>query len=155
MGAGCGILSSAAALLGASTVIAFEIDDAAIEIFRANREDLEIENIDLVQCDVLNGISSRFSAIFDTVLLNPPFGTKNNAGIDMKFLEQAIVVSNGTVYSLHKTSTRSHVTKKSRSWNVDGDVIAELKFDLPFTYRFHKRKSVDIEVDLWRFEINR
>lgn len=43
---------------------------------------------------------------FDSVLMNPPFGTKHNAGIDMRFLETAIKLSNNAVYSLHKTSTR-------------------------------------------------
>lgn len=44
--------------------------------------------------------------MFDTVIMNPPFGTKSNAGIDMKFLKRALKLSNNVVYSLHKTSTR-------------------------------------------------
>ncbi len=32
-------------------------------------------------------------------------------------------------------------------------MLAELRYDLPATMRFHKKKSVDIEVDLWRFEV--
>jgi predicted RNA methylase len=43
---------------------------------------------------------------FDTVIMNPPFGTKNNAGIDMLFLRRAIELATGAVYSLHKSSTR-------------------------------------------------
>jgi predicted RNA methylase len=31
---------------------------------------------------------------FDTVIMNPPFGTKNNEGIDMKLLENALYVIN-------------------------------------------------------------
>lgn len=53
----------------------------------------------------------------DVVIMNPPFGTKIK-GIDMVFLQKAIQVhilaivlmwklSNHTVYSLHKTSTRA------------------------------------------------
>jgi 16S rRNA G966 N2-methylase RsmD len=41
----------------------------------------------------------------DTVILNPPFGTRNK-GMDMIFLKKAIEMANGAVYSLHKTSTR-------------------------------------------------
>lgn len=48
----------------------------------------------------------RFGQKFDTVLMNPPFGTKHNAGTDMKFLDTAFKISNKAVYSLHKTSTR-------------------------------------------------
>ena len=31
------------------------------------------------------------------------------------------------------------------------EVMAQLRFDLPKTYKFHKKQSVDIEVDLIRF----
>ena len=30
-------------------------------------------------------------------------------------------------------------------------VVAQLRDDLPKTYRFHKKASLDIEVDFWRF----
>lgn len=54
----------------------------------------------------LNFVSFRFDKYFDTVIMNPPFGTKNNAGIDMEFLEVAVRLAKTAVYSLHKTSTR-------------------------------------------------
>lgn len=40
---------------------------------------------------------------------------------------------------------------KAADWGVDFEVIAELKYDLPNTFKCHKQKSVDIEVDLVRF----
>ena len=41
--------------------------------------------IDLIQCDILRETSenSRWHDFFDTVVMNPPFGTKNNEGIDV------------------------------------------------------------------------
>ena len=46
----------------------------------------------MVQGDVIqmaeNG-AGRFSKVADVVVTNPPFGTKSNEGIDMKFLEAA------------------------------------------------------------------
>ncbi len=57
-----------------------------------------------------------------------------------------------TVYSMHKTSTRKHLLKKADEWGVDVTVLAQLRFDIPPTYKFHKRKSVDIEVDLIRLQ---
>jgi predicted RNA methylase len=30
----------------------------------------------------------------------------------------------------------------------------QLRYDLPQTYKFHKKKEVDIAVDLWRFVPN-
>ncbi|GAB5354345.1 hypothetical protein AAMO2058_000110900 [Amorphochlora amoebiformis] len=87
----------------------------------------------------------------DTVLMNPPFGTRST-GIDMVFLETAIRLTQKSVYSLHKTSTRKHILKKASEWGVDVKVIAELRFDIPNMYKFHRKKSVDIEVDLIRCE---
>lgn len=42
--------------------------------------------------------------------MNPPFGTKNNSGIDMKFLRMGTLLSCDSVYSLHKSSTRFVIT---------------------------------------------
>ena len=46
----------------------------------------------MVQGDVVqmaeNG-AGRFNKVADVVVTNPPFGTKSNEGIDMKFLEAA------------------------------------------------------------------
>ena len=34
-----------------------------------------------------------------------------------------------------------------------GWCVAELRYDLPKTYKFHKKKNADIAVDFWRFEV--
>lgn len=60
---------------------------------------------------------------FDTVLMNPPFGTKSNAGIDLKFLRMGTMLSSNTVYSLHKSTTRlvklSTTTQYLMSMEID------------------------------------
>uniref|UniRef100_A0A182IUK6 Uncharacterized protein n=2 Tax=Anopheles atroparvus TaxID=41427 RepID=A0A182IUK6_ANOAO len=154
LGSGSGMLSLGAALLGADYVIGVEIDPDAIENFRSNCEEFEVENVDCVQADVLRLGETYGQRTFDTVLLNPPFGTKQNSGIDMAFLRVALDLSRGAVYSLHKTSTREHIKKKCREWQLPrSGVIAELRYNLPQTYTFHKRASVDVAVDLWRIEV--
>mmetsp|Transcript_17155 Transcript_17155/g.25737 ORF Transcript_17155/g.25737 Transcript_17155/m.25737 type:complete len:349 (-) Transcript_17155:6-1052(-) len=85
----------------------------------------------------------------DVVMMNPPFGTRNT-GIDVEFLETALKLAD-TVYSLHKTSTRKHLFKRAREWKVDVKVVAEVLFDIPQMYKFHKHKSLNIQVDLLRF----
>lgn len=70
---------------------------------------MELPGIDCVNCNVLEelaGESSKWCRVFDTVVMNPPFGTKHNAGMDMKFLLAGINIANTAVYSLHKSSTR-------------------------------------------------
>ena len=55
------------------------------------------------------------------------------------------------MYSFHKTSTRSFLLKLIREkWGLNAEVVAEMKFDIPNMYKFHKHKSVDVEVDLIR-----
>ncbi|XP_014242747.1 methyltransferase-like protein 5 [Cimex lectularius] len=152
LGCGCGILSIGASLLGAGCCIGFEIDDDAIEIFNHNVEYIEVPNCHVVRCDVTTGIPDRWNDFFDTVIMNPPFGTRKN-GVDIEFLETAIRMGK-VVYSMHKTSTREYIIKKCRTWQVECDVIAELKFDLPQTYKFHNKKSVDVHVDVIKFTRN-
>ncbi|CAM9552426.1 unnamed protein product [Hapterophycus canaliculatus] len=53
---------------------------------------------------------------------------------------------------MHKTSTRKHLLKKAEKWGVDVTVLAQLRFDIPATYKFHKHNSVDVEVDLIRLQ---
>jgi predicted RNA methylase len=44
------------------------------------------------------------------------------------------------------------VLKKGVEFGFSGEVVAKLCYDIPAMYKFHKKKSVDIQVDLIRFE---
>ena len=89
------------------------------------------------------------SARFDTVVMNPPFGTRS-AGADVAFLGTALALA-PVVYSLHKTTTRDFLVRKAGELGARADVLAELKFDVPKSYAFHRDKSRDVLVDLVRF----
>uniref|UniRef100_A0A1A8R5U1 Methyltransferase-like protein 5 n=1 Tax=Nothobranchius pienaari TaxID=704102 RepID=A0A1A8R5U1_9TELE len=106
LGCGCGVLSIGAAMLDASMCVGFDVDHDALEIFRRNAEQFDIFNVDLVQCDLCRLQEEKYAKKFDTIIMNPPFGTKHNQGVDMKFLRVALTMANTAVYSLHKTSTR-------------------------------------------------
>ncbi|XP_055616512.1 rRNA N6-adenosine-methyltransferase METTL5 [Toxorhynchites rutilus septentrionalis] len=155
LGSGAGMLSVGASLLGAAYVLGIEIDSDAIEIFKNNVSEFDLNNVDCVRWDVLRLGDANLNSAFDTIVMNPPFGTKQNKGIDMTFLRTGLNLTKHSLYSLHKTSTRDHIRKKAIEWNVRASIIAELKYNLPHTYKFHKRTSVDIAVDLWRFEITK
>ncbi|XP_060113420.1 rRNA N6-adenosine-methyltransferase METTL5 [Heteronotia binoei] len=150
LGCGCGVLSIGSAMLGAGLCVGFDVDSDALEVFNRNAEEFELSNIDMVQCDVCS-FPEEMAKMFDTVIMNPPFGTKHNKGTDMAFLKTALRMARTAVYSLHKTSTRQHIQKKADDWKVKMEVLAELRYDLPASYKFHKKKSVDIEVDFIRF----
>jgi len=156
LGCGTGMLSIGSAILGAAHVVGFDIDAEALAVAKNNIDEMEISKVDLIQCDVLSDLPSDGSRnkTFDTVLMNPPFGTKKNAGMDMKFLKVALQLSRSVVYSLHKSSTRAFIKKKTNELQVEGEVIAELRYNLESAYKFHKKSSVDIEVDVWKFSIS-
>lgn len=118
---------------------------------------MELPGVDCVNCDVLNNLSSessKWSKNFDTVLMNPPFGTKHNAGLDMKFLISAFNLAKTAVYSLHKSSTRNYIQRKATELGAKAEVFATLRYNLDSTYKFHKNATVDIEVDCWRFDVS-
>ncbi|KAJ1663188.1 hypothetical protein IW140_004908 [Coemansia sp. RSA 1813] len=163
LGCGCGVLSIAASMMGASHVLGIDVDTEALETAQENVDEFELtDTIDLVQGSICSQSSagvislnqemlSRMEQMFDTAILNPPFGTKpGNKGIDTLFLQAACSMAREAVYSLHKTSTRDYLIKKAQSWGFECEVLAELKFDVPMMYKFHKKKSVDVQVDLLR-----
>lgn len=133
LGCGTGRLSIGSVLCGAEMVLGFDIDLKALESGVSNVRDIfgesddesqEVkcgaegaivcsrgcERINFVQADVTSedwdNFWSSMNKRFDTVIMNPPFGTKQAQGIDMLFLRRAIDLAEHTVYSLHKTSTR-------------------------------------------------
>ena len=84
--------------------------------------------------------------------MNPPFGTKNNEGVDMKLLQCCIkaLKPGGVVFSLHKDSTSKYIQKYVQT-EMEGCEIAllsKIQFDLPNTYKFHKKKKATTEVVL-------
>ncbi|XP_078170063.1 S-adenosyl-L-methionine-dependent methyltransferases superfamily protein isoform X3 [Carex rostrata] len=148
-GCGCGTLGIASALLGAEHVLGIDVDPESLEIAGENVTDLELD-VDFLRCDIrtlnLKGL------LVDTIVMNPPFGTRKK-GADMDFLSLSLKVASRAVYSLHKTSTREHIKRTAlRDYNAkSAEVLCELRFDVPQMYKFHKKKEVDIAVDLWRF----
>lgn len=161
LGCGTGILSVAATLCDAAVVVGVDVDEDALtrcaENLRAFEPALEVE---LVCGDVIDGSwtlsgrrMGRGGKRCDTVLMNPPFGAWRG-GADVAFLRAAFKIADGAIYSLHKTSTRAHIEKvaKTRFHAREAEVLAQLKYDLPATYGHHREKSVEIAVDLWRFE---
>lgn len=177
LGIGTGMLSIASCLLNADHVFGFDCDDDALKLCQSNINEFELEsNIDLIQADLrrksLPVDLNRIKA--DTVIMNPPFGTKPFAtsaeeqdelclnGIDMHFLKYARQLAQHSIYSLHKTSTRDHIYKKAKEWKMKMDVLAVLQFDIPKLEKKRPNRKTStasnaplksIEVDFIRFEI--
>lgn len=66
--------------LSCSLSVGFDIDSDALDIFRRNADEFEISNLDMIQCDLCCFNAEVYARKFDTVIMNPPFGTKHNQG---------------------------------------------------------------------------
>lgn len=133
--------------------IGFDIDPSAITLSAENAIDHNMsDRCDFILCDTKNIEKYVKPKTFDTVIMNPPFGTRQK-GIDLTFLKMALHMSSTAVYSLHKTSTRNFVIDSAKKMGIYSKVIAELRFDLPASYKFHKYDSLDVKVDLIRFVV--
>ncbi|MFX1285422.1 MAG: METTL5 family protein [Promethearchaeota archaeon] len=87
---------------------------------------------------------------YELSIMNPPFGTKRR-GIDVVFLEKALVFSK-KVISIHKSNQESRklINRISRSYNKSCEILATLEFPIPPLFRFHKKKSHYVRVDVYR-----
>jgi len=147
LGVGTGMLSIASMVMGSALNVGVDVDEDALALARENLAEMDLlDSVDLVLSDVQD-VDLKMK--FDTVVMNPPFGTRN-AGIDTLFVQKGMQQAN-VVYSLHKTSTRKHFEKFAAEQGWTFETIAQLNYDLPKTMRHHKEKSKDISVDLYRF----
>jgi len=152
LGCGCGVLMIGARAMGCRFCLGIDVDPDALTISQRNIATSELGEMDILLADVRHPLP--VSAHFDTVLMNPPFGTKNNWGIDLEFVRRglSLLQPGGQLFSLHKTTTRSHILAQKQKLDVeDIRVMAELIWPLTATYRGHKKDNVDIRVDLIRF----
>ena len=84
--------------------------------------------------------------------MNPPFGTKKETqGLDVRFLENAMAMTSGPIYSIHKSSTRkfieTYVGKQGRKLEF---IRQNYKYPLPKTMKSHKKNKGVTIVDVVR-----
>jgi len=144
LGAGTGRLAIGAALLGARRIAALDIDPVAIRVARDNSEVARVK-IDWVVGD-LNAIRGRF----DTVIMNPPFGTKTRH-VDKIFLRKAVGIGR-IVYSIHKSATREHILKYLKKYGCKVSAVHEYTLDVPWMFEHHKERRHPVKVDCYRIE---
>ncbi len=144
LGCGTGRLAIGAALLDAAEVIGFDVDCEAIDAARRNAEALDAE-VNWRCLDV-----SMIDETCDTVVMNPPFGVKSK-GADRPFIKAALKAGK-VIYTMHKTTTRDFIIEYIKRCGGAVTDLAQVKFDLPHSYSFHKKRIKRIEVDIYRIE---
>lgn len=152
-GAGSGILSLGAALMGAKKVYAIESESSAAALFKINRGFLETNypevfsesKVEMREQNIMD-----FDLKVDCVIQNPPFGTKK-VHQDIMFLDKAIRCAD-IIYSFHKSSTIEYLEKY-----IDKNgfkITHKMFFDFPIkkTMKFHQKPKKLIKVVVLRIE---
>jgi putative methylase len=142
LGTGTGRLAVGAALMGADQVVGVDVDPGALELARRNAETAGVE-VEWVLSDI-----DRISGAYDTVIMNPPYGTRT-VHADTRFLDKAFQMAPVT-YSIHKSSTREFLAKYVEGSNRRIDEARSLAMKIPHLFRFHTRKWSTVEVDICR-----
>ncbi|NJE11241.1 METTL5 family protein [Thermococcus sp. MAR1] len=148
LGAGTGVLSVGACLLGAEKVYAVEVDGDAVEVLRGN-----IERLGVAECvEVFHTHVSDFSMRVDTVVMNPPFGSQREHA-DRPFLIKAFEVGD-VVYSIHlaKPEVRRFIEAFVRDFGFSITHRVTLLFEIPAQFFFHRKRLERIPVDVYRFQ---
>jgi len=144
MGTGTGRLAIGASMLGAQYVIGVDIDRPAIEVASESSRQFSLE-IDWVLGDI-RSLRGRV----DTVLMNPPFGTKRPHA-DVDFLQAALDLSR-VVYSIHKTSTRQFLQGWLHRHHAAGTVLMSTELEIKHQFSFHTKKKQYVAVDVFRIK---
>ncbi len=144
LGCGNGVLAIAAMLLGAAGATGVDVDPDAVAIAKTNavraRVDIAWRISDVREVD----------GRFDTVLMNPPFGSQTRHA-DLPFLDKALSLAR-VVYSLHNAETESFLAHRIEARGARLTDRVEYAFPLPRTFGFQKREVRRIPVLLFRIE---
>lgn len=144
LGTGTGRLALGASMLGAGYVVGIDLDPTSLSVASRNAKQLGIHP-DWV-CGVLEDLRGKV----DTVLMNPPFGTKQPHA-DIHFLQIALALGT-TVYSIHKSSTREYLTRWLQGRANKTERILSTRMEIPHQFSFHTKRSRKVEVDVFRIQ---
>ena len=142
LGSGTWRLEIGDGILGAKEIVGVDIDLTSISLARDNASKLKV-NVDWIVGDV-----AMVQGKFDTVVMNPPYGTRKEHA-DIEFLEQSFRYAE-TVYSMHKSSTRTFLRGFIDRHGRNVDMIRNVEMLLPHLFDFHQKKWRSISVDLYR-----
>lgn len=167
LGCGTGILGIGALLLGAKKVYFLDIDQNALETSKNNilylksegyfgnitkERDFVLKCIDIKEASgfIENEMSGGRLSKINTVLQNPPFGTRIKH-IDKAFLEVAMNLA-GIIYTFHKSSTENFVKALCHTSKVRITDILRFDFPLKKSIEHHRKKIQKIKVSCFRIE---
>lgn len=153
LGCGTGLLGIGGLLLGAKKMFFVDNDMDALDEAKKNLKNVKseffIDGKEFFMCkDIVD-----FNIKVDTVIENPPFGTKVRH-LDKYFLIKAYNISK-VVYSFHLTGNKNFFERLGWSHNFTITDTWEFIYPLKASYGFHKKEVNLIKVSCLRFEKNK
>jgi putative methylase len=142
LGTGTGRLALGASILGANYVVGVDVDAPSLRTASMAAKLLRAD-VDFLLADI-----ETLRGSVDTVLMNPPFGTKRPHA-DLQFLQCALQRGD-VVYSIHKSSTREFLEQWLKARGLTPQRISATKMDIPHQFRFHRKPRRSVEVDAVR-----
>jgi putative methylase len=141
LGSGTGRLAIGASLLGARPVEGIESDPAALEVARtASRA------AGATVTWVLRAVDGA-DPDAETVVMNPPFGAQNR-GADQPFWEAALARPRA-VYAFALADSRTFIQRLTVARRARVEAQRPVPWTLGPTFRHHRKRSVELPVDLW------
>ena len=132
LGCGTGRLAIGAAIAGAN-VTGYEIDKDALNIAKeySTKEDLDIRWVNLA--------IENIEEPFETVLMNPPFGSQR-PGSDRSFLKKSLEIAEN-IWTIHLGETREFIERFVKQ--NSGKIISAYEFDFMIkrSMPFHTKES--------------
>ena len=142
LGTGTGRLAIGAAIMGATKVVGVDTDERSIALARENAVAAGVQ-VEWVLSDI-----SEVGGKYDTVIMNPPYGTRS-PHLDVKFLERAFELA-PVLFSIHKSSTRDYLRSFIEKKNRKVDSLRCMSLPIPHLFPFHQKKWENVTVDLYR-----
>jgi putative methylase len=142
LGTGTGRLAIGASILGAEYVAGIDVDLPSLKLASAACKTIQAD-VDFTLGDIRVICGS-----VDTVLMNPPFGTKKPHA-DLQFLDSALKLGT-VVYSIHKSSTREFLMTWLRNRGFKCELITAAGFEIPHQFDFHRKPKRSVKVDAIR-----
>jgi putative methylase len=155
LGCGTGILGIGALIVGAKKVYFVDNDEKSLKIAQNNLDSyIKSENLvkgnDIGDYELIHKDIADFDEKVDTVIMNPPFGTKVRHS-DRTFLERAFRIAQ-TIYSFHKSESKGFIEAFAKDNGFR--LIGQMDFSWPLknTMAFHRKKIHRIPVSCFVLE---
>ncbi len=146
LGCGSGILSIGSALAGVEKVVGIDIDPKAVATAWVNARKVGVkERVRFYVRDVRD-----FKERGDLVIQNPPFGVVRRH-MDVVFLETAFR-SADVVYSIHLAGNKKFIDQFAALHGFKVTHVERWSFPIPRRFWYHRKKVVEVPVDVYRFE---